>query len=69
MCRHSEKAAGFSMAARGSTPVTRPLTLLNPTGVFIHAFAMVTKIPEATPETATTMPANKCTPGETRFQP
>jgi hypothetical protein len=58
-----------SIAATGSTSATWPSTIRKPAGVFIHALAVTTKIPESAPLTATTTPEKRCTRGLTRSQP
>ena len=62
-------AAGFAIAARGSTFTAWPFTSSNPAGAFIHAFATTTNTPEAAPLNATIPPAARCAPGEMRSQP
>ena len=69
MCSVWEKAAAFAIAAKGLTSIAFPSTRRKPAGVFIHALAMTTKMPDMTPLTATTRPANKCAPRLTRSQP
>ena len=49
--------------------VILPSTILKPTGEFIHALAITTKIPDKIPLAHTTNPANQCKRGERRFQP
>ena len=53
-------AAGLRIAAIGSMPTGFPSSMVNPVGVFIHAFAITTKIPESAPLRATTIPAHRC---------
>ena len=69
MCSVCGKAAGFRIAAIGSIWVNEPASIVNPVGVFIHAFAITTKTPEAAPLTATSTPASRCMRGGTRSQP
>ena len=60
------RATAAALAARGHRVFG---TSRNPAGVFIHALANTTKIPEAAPDTATSTPASQCTRGGTRSQP
>ena len=69
MCRVSVKAAGLRMAANGSMSTARPSTQRKPVGVFIHAFAITTKMPDRTPERATSTPASQCRTRGTRSHP
>ena len=69
MCNVCWNAAGFSMAAMGSTFVTWPPMSSKPAGEFIHALAVTTKTPEAVPLTATATPDQMCARGEIRSQP
>ena len=69
MCSVSLKAAALRMAAIGSTLTARPSTKSKPAGVFIHALAMTTKIPDSVPLRATITPASQCIHGGTRSQP
>ena len=69
MCSVSLRAAGLRIAAMGSTFTARPATRSKPAGVFIHALAMTTKIPDAVPLRATVTPASQCVHGDTRSQP
>ena len=65
----SAAAAGFSMAAIGSTSTTRPPITRKPAGVFIQAFAVTTNMPETAPEIAISTPANKWARGLMRSHP
>ncbi len=70
MCRHCVNAAGFNIAASGSTSITLPAaSIVKPVGVFIQAFAVTTKRPDRMPITNTRMPDARCTRGDSRFQP
>ena len=59
MCRTCAPEAGFIIAASGFTSTTRPSTRRKPAGVFIHALAVTTNIPEHAPLTATMTPAKR----------
>ena len=48
---------------------TRPLSIAKPVGVFIHALAKTTKIPDTVPLKATITPAAQCVHGARRSQP
>jgi hypothetical protein len=63
------KALGFRIAAIGSTFVITPSTTSKPAGVFIHAFAMTTKTPDAAPLTATRTPLARWARGGRRSHP
>ena len=69
MCRVWGNAAGVAIAAIGSMSVNAPATSVKPTGVFIQAFAMTTKIPDAAPLIAISTPASRCARGGTFSQP
>jgi hypothetical protein len=56
------------MPAIGSTTSADPLFEI-PTGVFIHALTITTKIADAAPLAATMMPANRCARGEILSHP
>src|ERR1044071_6634225 len=49
--------------------VILPSTILKPAGVFIHALAVTTKMPDVTPPRITSTPQNQCTRGGKRFHP
>src|SRR6266496_3362864 len=49
--------------------VILPSTILKPAGVFIHALAVTTKMPDVTPPRITSTPQNQCTKGGRRFHP
>ena len=69
MCSVCGNAAGVIIAATGSMLVNLPSTSVKPRGVFIHAFAITTKMPEIAPLTATTIPEATCARAEMRSQP
>src|SRR5688500_10478098 len=66
MCSVWENAAGLAMAANGRTSVGCPSIIVKPVGVFIHAFAMTTKMPDSTPLRATMMTDARCARGARR---
>src|SRR5207245_505944 len=69
MCTACGRAAGFAIAASGSTFTARPATSSNPVGVFIHALAITTKMPDRPPLTATSTPAARWARREIRSHP
>src|SRR2546422_7725740 len=69
MCSVCDTAAALVIAAIGSTFTACPLTSSNPVGAFIQAFAITTKTPDATPLTATAIPAHRCARAEMRSHP
>ena len=69
MCRACDSAAALAIAASGCTFTACPFTSSNPVGAFIQALAMTTKMPDATPLTATATPAQRCARDEMRSHP
>ena len=70
MCVVITGVDGFNIAAIGCTSTTRPsLTVANPVGDCIHAFAVTTNHALATPPIATGHPAAQCAHGESRSHP
>jgi len=69
MCTTWCGVAGAKNGASGSADTTRPPASTKPTGVFIHALAVVTNSAEAMPATATGTPVHQCRRGDIRSQP
>src|SRR3954471_10195927 len=64
-----ESQASLNIALTGSIFSGLPFTQSKPAGLFIHAFAATTKIPDSTPEIPTTTPDAQCTHLFKRSQP
>jgi hypothetical protein len=69
MCTTWCGAAGATSGAIGSAETTTPFSSTNPTGVFIHALAVVTNSADAMPDTATGTPVHQCARGGSRSHP
>ena len=69
MCSVWGNAAGVPIAAMGSMLLKEPFASVKPVGVFIQAFAMTTKMPDAAPLSATRTPASRWARGDTLSQP
>ena len=60
MCIDCSSHAALNMAFTGSILIGLPFTQSNPAGLFIHALADTTKIPDITPEILTITPDIQC---------
>src|SRR5258708_33849413 len=60
MCKDSDSHAALNIAFRGSMLIGLPFTQSKPAGLFIHALADTTKIPDKTPEMPTITPDIQC---------
>ncbi len=66
MCTVCGGAAGFSIAAQGSTPTTLPSRRVKPRGWFIQAFAHTTKNADAVPAITMGRPVSRWRRGGSR---
>ena len=69
MCTNCGHVDGPNIAPTGSASTTRPFSIRKPVGLFIHAFAAITKNAPATPETMIGSALSMCARGDIRSQP
>ena len=70
MCAHCGQVDGPNIASIGWASITRPsASIVNPVGLFIQAFAEMTKNAPARLETIIGIPLSMCALGDIRSQP
>ena len=69
MCTTAATWTGRTSRPTGSASTTRPFTSRKPVGLFIHAFAAITKNAPATPDTTMGSRAQHVGAGDIRSQP